>query len=80
MAGEVTAAAGAAGEAAAHGSGGMDVLSVVILLAAAVIAVPLFRRLGLGSVLGYLLGLKTWTNMATVTLGTLTAADFVILA
>ncbi|MFO1164772.1 MAG: monovalent cation:proton antiporter-2 (CPA2) family protein [Paracoccus sp. (in: a-proteobacteria)] len=54
MAGEVTAAAGAAGEAAAHGSGGMDVLSVVILLAAAVIAVPLFRRLGLGSVLGYL--------------------------
>ena len=54
MAGEVTAAAGAAGEAAAHGSGGMDVLSVVILLAAAVIAVSLFRRLGLGSVLGYL--------------------------
>ena len=27
-----------------------------------------------GAVLGYLLGLKTWTNMATVTLGTLTAA------
>ena len=53
MAGEVTAAAGAAGEAAAHG-GGVDVLSVVVLLAAAVIAVPLFRRIGLGSVLGYL--------------------------
>ena len=32
MAGEVTAAAGAAGEAAAHGGGGVDVLSVVILL------------------------------------------------
>ena len=27
-----------------------------------------------GAVLGYLLGLKTWTNMAAVTLGTLTAA------
>ena len=54
MAGEATAAAGAAGEAAAHGGSGVDVLSVVILLAAAVIAVPLFRRLGLGSVLGYL--------------------------
>ena len=53
MAGEVTAAAGAAGEAAAHG-GGVDVLSVVLLLAAAVIAVPVFRRIGLGSVLGYL--------------------------
>ena len=53
MAGEVTAAARAAGEAAAHG-GGVDVLSVVVLLAAAVIAVPLFRRIGLGSVLGYL--------------------------
>ena len=53
MAGEVTAAARAAGEAAAHG-GGVDVVSVVVLLAAAVIAVPLFRRIGLGSVLGYL--------------------------
>ncbi|MGD9872785.1 MAG: small multi-drug export protein [Kiritimatiellia bacterium] len=27
-----------------------------------------------GAVLGYLLGLKTWTNMVTVTLGTLSAA------
>jgi glutathione-regulated potassium-efflux system protein KefB len=31
-----------------------QLLQVVVLLAAAVIAVPLFRRLGLGSVLGYL--------------------------
>lgn len=31
-----------------------DLLQVVILLGAAVFAVPLFRRLGLGSVLGYL--------------------------
>ena len=53
MAGEVTAAARAAGEAAAHG-GGVDVLSVVVLLAAAVIAVPRCRRIGRGSVLGYL--------------------------
>lgn len=34
--------------------GGPDLLTVVVLLASAVIAVPLFRRLGLGSVLGYL--------------------------
>ena len=40
-----------ASEAAAHGP---DIASVVILLAAAVIAVPLFKRLGLGAVLGYL--------------------------
>ena len=33
---------------------GMDVAHVVALLGAAVIAVPLFKRLGLGSVLGYL--------------------------
>ncbi len=51
MAGNATTAADAAGEAA---SGGVDLLSVVILLAAAVVMVPLFRRLGLGSVLGYL--------------------------
>ena len=38
-------------EAAAQGP---DIASVVILLAAAVIAVPLFKRLGLGAVLGYL--------------------------
>ncbi|MDH2325845.1 monovalent cation:proton antiporter-2 (CPA2) family protein [Cereibacter sp. SYSU M97828] len=49
MAGEMVAAAHEAG---AHG--GPDFVSVVVLLAAAVVAVPLFRRLGLGSVLGYL--------------------------
>ncbi|MCL6710284.1 cation:proton antiporter, partial [Pseudomonas sp. R2.Fl] len=32
----------------------MDLTAVVVLLAAGVIAVPLFRRAGLGSVLGYL--------------------------
>jgi glutathione-regulated potassium-efflux system protein KefB len=42
-----------AGEAA---SASMDLLSVVTLLGAGVIAVPLFKRLGLGSVLGYLAG------------------------
>ncbi len=35
-------------------SEGNQVLNVVVLLGAAVIAVPLFKRLGLGSVLGYL--------------------------
>ncbi|GAB1361438.1 monovalent cation:proton antiporter-2 (CPA2) family protein [Rhodobacter sp.] len=40
-----------AAEAAHHG---FDLLPVVVLLAAAVVAVPIFRRLGLGSVLGYL--------------------------
>ncbi len=39
-------------EAAAHG--GVDLTQLVALLAAGVIAVPVFRRLGLGSVLGYL--------------------------
>lgn len=39
-------------DAAAHG--GVDLTQVVVLLGAAVIAVPLFKRLGLGSVLGYL--------------------------
>ncbi len=38
-------------EAAAQG---VDLTQAVVLLAAGVIAVPLFRRLGLGSVLGYL--------------------------
>ncbi|MEZ5662925.1 MAG: monovalent cation:proton antiporter-2 (CPA2) family protein [Burkholderiaceae bacterium] len=38
---------------AAEGSAG-ELLKVVTLLGAAVVAVPLFRRLGLGSVLGYL--------------------------
>ena len=32
------------------------VVPAVVLLASAVIAVPLFRRLGLGSVLGYFAG------------------------
>ncbi|MCR5944381.1 potassium transporter [Ochrobactrum sp. XJ1] len=41
-----------AAEAASHG--GIDLIAVVVLLAAAVVAVPLFRRVGLGSVLGYL--------------------------
>lgn len=40
-----------AAEAAHHG---FDLLPVIVLLAAAVVAVPLFRRAGLGSVLGYL--------------------------
>ena len=40
-----------AAEVAAHG---FDLVPIVVLLAAAVIAVPLFKRLGLGSVLGYL--------------------------
>ncbi|MEQ1901290.1 MAG: monovalent cation:proton antiporter-2 (CPA2) family protein [Devosia sp.] len=40
-----------AGEAAA---GGIDLVQVLALLAAGVVAVPLFKRLGLGSVLGYL--------------------------
>ncbi len=35
-------------------SGGVDLVPVVLLLGAAVVAVPLFKRLGLGSVLGYL--------------------------
>jgi glutathione-regulated potassium-efflux system protein KefB len=38
---------------AAEGSGG-ELLPVVMLLGAAVVAIPIFRRLGLGSVLGYL--------------------------
>jgi glutathione-regulated potassium-efflux system protein KefB len=42
---------GHAAEAAAHG---VDLIPVVALLGAAVIGVPLFKRLGLGSVLGYL--------------------------
>lgn len=50
MADQATAAV----EAAHHAAGGIGLTSVVVLLAAAVIAVPLFRRLGLGSVLGYL--------------------------
>ncbi|MCJ8142221.1 monovalent cation:proton antiporter-2 (CPA2) family protein [Ancylobacter sp. A5.8] len=47
-----TDAAAHAAEAAAHG--GFDIFPIVALLGAAIIAVPLFKRLGLGSVLGYL--------------------------
>jgi glutathione-regulated potassium-efflux system protein KefB len=50
MAGEVvTHAADAA-------NGGVDLVQIVALLGAGVVAVPIFRRLGLGSVLGYLVG------------------------
>jgi glutathione-regulated potassium-efflux system protein KefB len=48
MAGEVAAHAA---DAASHG---VDLVPIVALLAAAAIAVPLFKRIGLGSVLGYL--------------------------
>ncbi|QQR40121.1 monovalent cation:proton antiporter-2 (CPA2) family protein [Devosia rhizoryzae] len=48
MAGEVVSHAA---EAAHHG---VDLVPIVALLAAGVIAVPLFKRFGLGSVLGYL--------------------------
>ena len=48
-----------AGEAITHGAdvavaaaSGIDLIQVVALLAAGVIAVPLFKRAGLGSVLG----------------------------
>ena len=44
-------AVGHVAEAAAHG---VELFPVVVMLAAGVIAVPLFKRLGLGSVLGYL--------------------------
>lgn len=40
--------------AAEAGGQAFDLVPVVVLLAAGVIAVPLFRRIGLGSVLGYL--------------------------
>ncbi len=39
---------------ATEAAGGMDLGHAVILLAAGVVAVPIFRRLGLGAVLGYL--------------------------
>lgn len=44
----------AADTAASHAAQGVELLPIVVLLGAAVIAVPLFKRLGLGSVLGYL--------------------------
>ena len=36
------------------GGSGSELVSVVTLLGAAVVAVPLFKKIGLGSVLGYL--------------------------
>jgi glutathione-regulated potassium-efflux system protein KefB len=53
---------------------GIELLPVVSLLAAAVIGAPLFKRLGLGSVLGYLaagivigpFGLKVFTDPASI--------------
>ena len=39
---------------AAEAAHGFDLAPIVVLLGAAVVAVPLFKRLGLGSVLGYL--------------------------
>ncbi|MET4726360.1 glutathione-regulated potassium-efflux system protein KefB [Lysobacter enzymogenes] len=39
---------------AAEAAGGSELVKVVVLLAAGVIAVPIFKRIGLGSVLGYL--------------------------
>ncbi|MGA0561336.1 monovalent cation:proton antiporter-2 (CPA2) family protein [Ancylobacter sp. VNQ12] len=44
----------AADTAASHAAQAVELLPIVVLLGAAVIAVPLFKRLGLGSVLGYL--------------------------
>ena len=47
-----------AGDAVGHiaeaATNGVELFPVVVMLAAGVIAVPLFKRLGLGSVLGYL--------------------------
>jgi glutathione-regulated potassium-efflux system protein KefB len=53
---------------------GIELLPVITLLAAAVIAAPLFKRLGLGSVLGYLaggvligpFGLRVFTEPASI--------------
>jgi len=47
-----TEAVAHAAETASHG--GFDLVPIVVLLGAAALAVPLFKRLGLGSVLGYL--------------------------
>ncbi|MGV8839953.1 MAG: monovalent cation:proton antiporter-2 (CPA2) family protein [Bauldia sp.] len=41
-------------DAASHAAGGLDLTNLVVLLAAAVIAVPLFKRLGVGPIIGYL--------------------------
>jgi glutathione-regulated potassium-efflux system protein KefB len=52
MSGDAHDVATAASEVAAHA--GVNLVPVVALLAAGVVAVPLFKKLGLGSVLGYL--------------------------
>ena len=39
---------------AAEASTGVELVPVIALLGAGVIAVPIFKRLGLGSILGYL--------------------------
>ena len=41
-------------QAAEHAAAGIELWQVLALLAAGVIAVPIFKRAGLGSVLGYL--------------------------
>ncbi|PZQ61517.1 MAG: potassium transporter [Phenylobacterium zucineum] len=59
---------------AAEAADGTNLGQVVILLSAAVVAVPIFRRLGLGSVLGYLaaglligpFGLKLFTDAEAI--------------
>ena len=40
----------------------ISLIAPVVLLAAAVIAVPIFKRIGLGSVLGYLIAGKTFND------------------
>ena len=53
---------------------GLDLLPILTLLAIAVVAAPLFKRLGLGSVLGYLagglvigpFGLRVFTDPASI--------------
>lgn len=54
MSAVVAAQQAASAASAAAGGHGPNLVPVVTLLAAAVIAVPLFKRLGLGAVLGYL--------------------------
>lgn len=55
-------------------AGGSDLVNVVALLGAGVVAVPIFKRLGLGSILGYLFaglvigpfGLRLFNDPATI--------------
>ncbi|MCO5163556.1 MAG: monovalent cation:proton antiporter-2 (CPA2) family protein [Mesorhizobium sp.] len=63
-----------AGEAAEHASLASELIQVVSLLGAGVLAVPIFKRVGLGSVLGYLAaglaigpwGLQLFTDPAAI--------------